>query len=648
MDTPTSDACPCESELSQFQVGDLRGAHFDKIADHVRTCERCADSLDRLSGATNSLVVEIRRSYHQVLGQPEKSTICEGDALPWAGRRLGHYRIVEELGRGGMGVVFKAHHLGLDRLVAIKTLNPIAIGTSEARHRFRTEARAIGRLQHPHIVQVFDYGDIEGIPYLCMELLEGPTLADLVSKGPIGDERSADVLLALAQAVHYAHTQNVLHRDLKPSNVLIDGQTPKLSDFGLAKLIDSSQDVTQSDRIAGTLSYIAPERVARGKHSPGVASDVYGLGAVLYEMLTGKPPFRGQTRTETMYDVLYRDPPRPSASRPKVDRKLEAICLRCLEKDPKDRYPSAQQLSDDLSRWKQGRPIAANGLRRLRLSRGSKLVVAVLLCVLSLTCSFAVWAHVTSHDYRGRVAASRVARGETVTLIGEKGFPPTHKILLGQARTKESTSFRDCFTIATWDTCLVELCPAGDFQEYVFSAQVAHIASDDAGEVGIFSGHLSSPVIPIERHSLIHLSYNDVQALGEFVEKLPSEFNMLSFVPNHVRILPQVMHRLGDGTVAARRGGGVQGPAFKAAGVGGGPWRTLTIKRSQEGIDATWDGQPLSNWSKEKSLHELTYLVDDDLKEALRQRFGRGGIGLYVHRGTAAFRNVTVSHVSAQ
>ncbi len=278
--------------------------------------------------------------------------------LPLA--RLGEYEILREIARGGMGVVYQARHIRLNRLVALKMIRGGEFADDDDRQRFDTEASAIAQLQHPNIVALYDVGMHDGQPYLAMEFIDGVSLSQRVALGPIASRRAAGYLEEMARAVHFAHGRGILHRDLKPANVLIDEQgNPKLTDFGLAKWMGvGSSGQTRTGAVLGTPSYMSPEQAA-GRKDLGPASDVYSLGAILYELLTGHPPFQGETPIATLNQVAQKDPLPPRLVNPSVEREVETICLKCLEKDPRRRYGSAADLADDLRRYLDGEPIAA-------------------------------------------------------------------------------------------------------------------------------------------------------------------------------------------------------------------------------------------------------------------------------------------------
>jgi tRNA A-37 threonylcarbamoyl transferase component Bud32 len=270
------------------------------------------------------------------------------------------YEIQGKLGQGGMGIVYKARHIKLNRLVALKLIQAHAWSDEYGHARFRTEAEAIARLQHSNIVQIFEIGEQDSRPFLALEYAEGGSLDQQLNGTPLPPADAAGLVETLARAVHAAHQRGIVHRDLKPANVLRTANgTLKLTDFGLAKKLDASAVQTQSGAIVGTPSYMAPEQAAGKNREIGPATDVYALGAILYELLTGRPPFKAATPLDTVLQVLQDDPVSPRYLQPKTPRDLETICLKCLEKQPGRRYARADELADDLKRWTIGKPVRA-------------------------------------------------------------------------------------------------------------------------------------------------------------------------------------------------------------------------------------------------------------------------------------------------
>jgi len=307
----------------------------------------------------------------------------EADTQEVFPRSLGDYELLRVLGRGGMGIVYLARQKSLPRLVALKMLLDGRPSTMGDEARFRTEAETVARLQHPHIVTLYDVGVVGKQAYLCMEYLEGMTLADWLRRYGLPSPRSSARLVAtLAQAIHHAHKHQILHRDLKPSNIFLvaappqgsesfdprqlEHWHPKITDFGLAKRIDVDQSLTRTGTVLGTPAYMAPEQAA-GRKELTAAADIYSLGAILYELLTGRPPFQASHPVDTLLLVLEQEPVPPRDLNPTVPRELELICLKCLQKPPDLRYPSAVALAADLEAYLSGAPLhaAPSGLRYL-------------------------------------------------------------------------------------------------------------------------------------------------------------------------------------------------------------------------------------------------------------------------------------------
>jgi hypothetical protein len=289
-------------------------------------------------------------------------------------RSFGDYELQKVLGRGGMGVVYRARQLSLDRMVALKMIRTGMWAAPEEVHRFRNEAQAIANLDHPGIVTIHEVGQCHGQHYLTMNLVEGASLARKLADFEGDTRRAARLVMEIARAVHHAHQRGILHRDLKPSNILIDGQgMPHVTDFGLAKRLHNDGEQSISGAVVGTPSYMSPEQAGGHRASITTATDVHGLGAILDTTLTGRPPFQSDSVVETLEMVQRNAPERPSLINARVDRDLETICLKCLEKDPWRRYDSAAALAEDLERWLLGEPILARPVGRLeRVAKWSR------------------------------------------------------------------------------------------------------------------------------------------------------------------------------------------------------------------------------------------------------------------------------------
>lgn len=282
------------------------------------------------------------------------------DGLPT--HTFGDFEILEEIARGGMGIVYKARQISLNRIVAIKMILSGNLADESDVRRFRIEAEATANLQHPNIIGIYDVGQQDGQPYFSMEYVRGESLAQLNRKGPLPPKQAARYVRQIAIAIDYAHRHGVTHRDIKPSNVLIDDKDQaRVMDFGLAKRVESDQALTTSHQIVGTVPYMAPEQVVGSRDHVGPASDIYSIGALFYDLLTGRPPFRGTTVLDTLVQIREHDPKLPRQLNPHAPRELEMICLKCLEKRPEDRYKSALELADDLERFLNGDSISISG-----------------------------------------------------------------------------------------------------------------------------------------------------------------------------------------------------------------------------------------------------------------------------------------------
>jgi TolB-like protein/Tfp pilus assembly protein PilF len=311
---------------------------------------------------------------------------------------FGDYELLEQIGRGGQGVVFRARQKSLNRIVALKVIGLGHWATEAHVKRFRLEAEAAARLEHPGIVPIHEVGERDGSCYFSMKFVEGGQLDEVVKREPMPIRRAVELIVKVAQTVHYAHEHGILHRDVKPGNILLDRNgEPQLTDFGLARLVESESTVTRTMEVLGTPSYMAPEQAVGNNAAVTSATDVYGLGAVLYQLLTGHPPFAGGTTFETIRLLLDTEPRQPRLLNPKIDRDVSTICLKSLEKDPQRRYPSALALAEDLERWLKHEPIQA---RRIGpFTRGKKWVrrnptsalLAASLVALAASAGWIIW-----------------------------------------------------------------------------------------------------------------------------------------------------------------------------------------------------------------------------------------------------------------
>ena len=413
---------------------------------------RAEDFLEDLEGAAReSLLLELLSldwEYRRAAGEfpraddylgrfpelpPERLTQAVADhaGTLWSARPDGveglptvaGYVVLEELGRGGMGVVYKARQVSLNRLVALKMIAAPGRVSRRALDRFRLEAEAAAGFRHPAIVPIYEVGQQSGCPYLTMEYVSGGNLHQRLAGGPLAPADAVRLLLPIARAVQHAHEHGIVHRDLKPANVLLDESgAPKIADFGLAKrLLAGGTELTNTAEVIGTPSYMAPEQAGTSAAAVGPWTDVYGLGAILYELLTGAPPFRASTALGTLLLVRDQRPVPPRRVRAGVPRDLETICLKCLGKDPRDRYGSAAALADDLERFLGGKPVRARPAgtlgHALRWSRRHPAVAALMVALtLALVAGYAATMHQWQEAVKGRDAAERATKARDATL----------------------------------------------------------------------------------------------------------------------------------------------------------------------------------------------------------------------------------------
>jgi serine/threonine-protein kinase len=562
---------------------------------------------------------------------------------------VGAYAILAMLGEGGMGVVYKARQRSLNRLVALKMISAGPHAGTQARARFHTEGQAIARLRHPHVVQIYELGEHEGLPYYSMELLEGGSLAARLADGPMPPRAAAELVQTLAAAVQYAHQMQVLHRDLKPANILLtEAGQPKIADFGLAKLLDSEDGHTRSDMALGTPSYMAPEQAAGRSAEVGPAVDVYALGAVLYHALTGKPPFRGADRAETLRQVREQEPLLPSQERPEVTRELDAICLKCLAKDPAQRYVSALALADDVARWLRGEQTVARPPRYpswlVRWLRISAIVLCLLAIFIVIAATVIYW---RDPQRRLEPIEAALAAGQSVRLLGETGEPRWYRWRSASTRSQSALAEDGTFEISSWKSaCRVELLPSMPQRDYRITAEVRHVSGDRLGSCGIY---FMNNIYPVDKEEV---QYGIVLRLDGVSRPKQGPF------PGNPLILEGRLYcdgidevNLDSGFVLPRDAENLIQPWATF------PWHILELTVSPASIRITLDEKPAGTVTTRQLEQELLFFhahAGGRMSNYLRQLppdagpTPRGGLGLFVSRATATFRNVVVTPLAGE
>ncbi len=449
-----------------------------RTTDPLATAESAATlgaiSDSTAADATDEILVQNRRPVDAIIAQAGGAAgngLHRGDRV----RYFGDYEIHQELGRGGMGVVYLAHQVTLNRQVALKMIRAGVLAGDLELRRFQNEAEAVAQLDHPGIVPVYEVGEHEGQKYFSMKLVEGGSLADRLDDYKNDPRAAAKFVAEAAEAVHHAHLRGILHRDLKPANILVDEQGhPHITDFGLAKKVEGDSELTQSVAILGTPAYMAPEQASGRRRAVTTVSDVYGLGAILYALLTGRAPFGGDSVVETLDAVRTRPPESPSRLNAKLSQDLEVVCLKCLEKDQQRRYPSAQALAEDLRRYLAGEPILARPVRATerawmwcRRNKGlaalGALLIASLIAGTGFSLAFAVRANkaaglATQEATRANAQAEEAGRQRTT---GASDSRYIAEINLAQPRPgTEGTP--EMHPQAAWPSVASEKAVAGD------------------------------------------------------------------------------------------------------------------------------------------------------------------------------------------
>jgi serine/threonine-protein kinase len=655
--------CPDRETLSSFALGRLPAEELASITAHLTVCPACESSLLDLPNAEDSLVANLRRFAPPISATATADASVTGlaDDLDAPGQLWADYRLTALVGRGGMGEVYRAIDTRLKRVVALKTIRHGELSSAEAMSRFRSECEAIARLEHPHIVRLYEFGQWEGKPFFSMEFVVGGTLGAMLNRRALPVDEAVALVLPLARAIEYAHSRRVVHRDLKPGNILIaaDG-TPKIADFGLAKLLDADTSLTQSDAVLGTAGYMAPEQARGDSRVAQESADIYALGAILYETMTGRPPFRGANRTETLQQVQSDDPTPANRLNRDVSADANAVCLKCLEKEPARRYLSAAALVRDLERLARGEPTEARRagwrttLHRFIRRRRRAITATAVIAGLSAAAVLVAWFADSDRPLRGIEA--RLAAGESITLIGESGPPAWSRMRVGDNSTRTSVNRDGSFALHTWEISLLELVADPQTESFVLSASVRHDDAKTAGEVGLYVTRYDSATGAAPLHRFVQLSYNDILSKRKIADQAPIPPPKSQHIPDIVDLAPRLVMQAGVESAWHRRLLGASGVEFKVAGAPGGVWRDLQITVAPDSIEGVWNGQrvgaiPARQLAESfgEGLGELASIrpATGPLDHVSTEHRPRGGVGLYVWLGSASFRNVVIKPIQS-
>jgi serine/threonine protein kinase len=602
-----------------------------------------------------SLPEEVRQRLQRLQGtldrlaQRRRPVPLMESAVALADGKLGRFEVRRELGRGGHGIVLLAYDPLLRREVALKVPRLEASLSPELRRRFLREARAAAGLNHPHLVPVHEAGESGPFCYIVSAYCRGETLAAWIRgrTSPVPVRGAAALVAALADAVHYMHDRGVLHRDIKPGNVLLEpaepealeglGVTPRLADFGLAKVTSASTQETASGALLGTPAYMAPEQAAGRAREATPRSDVWALGVMLYELLTGRLPFLGEGHT-VLQRVLTNEPLGPRALRPGLDPTLGAMVLKCLEKQPERRYGSAAALRDDLGRWLRGEPtrvrppgLLGKAWRGVRQHPRKAVGMVLLVC---LAFSLPVLQHVTDPNRPLRSLESKLASKQAVTLLDETGAPAWSRVQAVDGKVLTSSG-NGTFWLSTTELGLLELLSDPQLENYRLRAEVQYKGGTSMCSMGVYVGH-SKHVTPLgAEHGFLELSVNYDNS-APLQDASGRRIGMTTF---------QLRRYRPEGTAplcnAKRTCVGHKNFPVPHEGDESQVWHSLAIEVTPGAVRAFWEGQPMGEMSR-AYLNKAAGEMFRDSEGADPKLQPRDALGLYVMNGTASFRSVIV------
>jgi hypothetical protein len=661
---PTPALCSrCQSLLPARPVGGVCPACGSKLpidtppAEATRRTDVPAFDPHHAPTATAPDPAQLPTKADDGAGPPPPADVPPPPALP-------DYDGLTLLGYGGMGVVYRAVHRRTGKPAAVKFLHAAGSLDPDQRARFRTETLALARARHPGVVEVADFGEANGRPYLAMEYVPGPTLAQRLRTDPPTARRAAEIVAAVAAAVAAAHAVKVLHRDLKPGNVLLaPDDTPRVTDFGLAKLADRNDRMTVTGHVLGTPAYMAPEQALGRPAAIDERTDVFGLGATLYELLCGRPPFKADSQAESIQLALAGDVTLPGKYRPGVPAELEAVCQKCLAKDPARRYQTAQEVADELTRWLAGEPTRERPPTRLqkagRWARRHRLKLVGAAVPLALLAAIPLAREPATDPPAGaavplpkpdpwEVMRATLAAGKPATLVPATGPPECYDWFLGDAPVAESLVGDRTCGFQTLSSSMLVLARDPVAESYRFSTDIRHVrAMDDTSVVGVFLGmdEVPAPGTNLQLTRWIVFEFSD------YWRQLQFQFPQLK--KDHAIEASDVLGVRRPGGLDLPRigfGGFTFTPASKLDGV----WRRIEADVSPEGIRLSWQAD-------DGTMVPAFWLTADRIGrhiagfngDAHRPTLGdarvpdwrwnpRRPLGIYAHASAVAFRNAVL------
>jgi serine/threonine protein kinase len=638
---------------SEVRLREELGERAD-VSDYLARFPQYADGLRRLFEVHEVLSPASASDSHDTSGLPGPNG--SADTLP-APREaapefpaIPGYAFLERLPAGGPGVVYKARQTDLNLDVALKMIRFEEDAADPRRQAlFRREAEAVARLNHPHVVRIYDFGEHQGRPYYTMEYVAGGSLQKRLKAGPLPPREAAALVETLARALHAVHQKGIVHRDLKPGNVLLAGGThPKIADFGLAKFLDAEKSLTPSEAIVGTVSYMAPEQAAGRGSEVKEPADVYGLGAILYHTLTGRPPFEGDTFLDVLGQVISREPKPLGLGR--TYRDLEAVCLKCLEKEPGKRYASAAELSDDLHRFLEGEQTQARPRRWYEkawrwVRRRPWVGAAAVLCVMApivfslLSPMPDSTARPPDPDRERQRVAELLEEGTPYVFAGSEPLQGPFRLVVGDARSISPNAVEGTFSLETFENCLLELVADPKQDRYRFSVELRHEEAGVNSEIGLFFGlrsHFTGK--GALQHGYFALAFADRGNRawtekgkdGEPVSRIQTRgyFQKNKYTYGYV-VGKEIPFR-------------PTAPDLRPS-----DWRTIALEVNPAGVTVLWqleqgrlavvDRIPAAQL--ERCLNELRKQFPDMAGISPNYQ-PRLGLGLYVNRGKASFRRI--------